>query len=275
MNKRVRASGIFLLIGALLLVIAFLLQTNTFLDTALFNAAFVILAVVILNFLWSLLGGEPISNELKQLTEKMERSLQTVDHKLQQSFEIVNDSHATGVVGLSISGKFPPTLWVEKLRNAQQEVDLMGYTLLTWINTPDFEGDILKLVRKGVKIHVLIMDQANPNFSSFINCDLPGTSIERTTQELQDAHKVFENVRLKVQAMKSADSSGDFEVRAARKGLITCNLFRADTEMVVVNYIYWQQAVMSPLILVQHGNEESNLFQIYQKEFDHIWELNR
>ncbi len=44
--------------------------------------------------------------------------------------------------------------------------------------------------------------------------------------------------------------------------------------MIVVSYMYWQQAVTSPLLLILQSQEEPNLFKAYQEEFDHLWELN-
>ena len=266
MNKSVRATIIFLLFGVLLFVISYLLQVlqaNAFLSSAFFNAAFVILTVVILNVLWALLGGEPVANAIEKLTGS-----------LQQSFQIIKESSATGVVGLSVSGKFSPDAWAERLRNSRQQVDLMGYTLITWINTPHFENNVLKLVQKGVKIRILILDETNPHFDSFINSHLAGTSIERTRSELKDAREAFENIRQKVQMSKTANSSGDFELRTAREGVITCNICRTDDNMIVVSYMYWQQVATSPLLLILQSQEESNLFQAYQEEFDHLWEYN-
>src|SRR6266567_2350888 len=260
MKKRtLQASGIFLIIGALLLALAFFLQTNAFLSSAFFNAAFVMLAVVILNLLWALLGGEPVSNAIEQLKE---------------SFQILKQSNETGVVGLSLSGKFSRNEWGERLRNSQQQVDLMGYTLLTWIKTTNFENEVLKLVQKGVRIRILILDEINPHFDSFINSHLAGTSIERTRSELKDARKAFENIIQEVQATQTANSPGDFELRTAKEGLITCNICRTDSTMIVVSYMYWQKAVTSPLLLILQSQEEPNLFQAYQEEFDRLWELN-
>jgi hypothetical protein len=273
MNKTARAIIIFLLFGVLLFVIAYLLQVlqaNAFLSSAFFNAAFVILAVVILNVLWALLGGEPVSDAIKQMKD----SFQNIDAKLQQSFQIIKESSATGVVGLSVSGKFSPDAWAERLRNSRQQVDLMGYTLITWINTPHFENNVLKLVQKGVKIRILILDETNPHFDSFINSHLAGTSKDSTRIELKVAQEAFENIRQNVQKSKTANSSGDFELRTAREGVITCNICRTDDNMIVVSYMYWQQVATSPLLLILQSQEESNLFQAYQEEFDHLWEHN-
>jgi hypothetical protein len=293
-RRTIQASVIFLIIGGLLLALAYalqVLQANAFISLALFNAAFVMLTVFILNILWALLGGEPVSNAIEQLTEsfqdvdtklqqsfqdvdaRLEQTFQNVDAKLQESFQILKQSNETGIVGLSVSGKFSHNEWADRLRKSQQQVDLMGYTLLTWIQT-NFENEVLKLVHKGVRIRILILDETNPHFDSFVNSHLAGTSIETTRSELRDARKAFENIRQEVQKSKTAHSSGDFELRTAREGLITCNICRTDANMIVVSYMYWQKAVTSPLLLILQSQKEPNLFQAYQEEFDHLWELN-
>ena len=289
MNKKVQpvqATSIFFIIGILLLVIAFFIQTNSFISSLLSNAAFVILTVAILNSMWSLLGGEPVSNALAQLDgkvqqsfqsidEKVQQSFQSIDKKLQQSFQIINDSHATGVIGLSTSEKLSRAQWAERLKNTQQSIDLMGFTLLTWIKTTNFEGEVLKLVQKGVNIRVLMMDESNPHFGGFINNDLAGTSVERTQREANDAKRAFMAVQQKIQANRAINAVGGFEIRTVKKGIISCNYCRADVHMIVVNYLYWQQANGSPLILLQQNENEANLFQAYQDEFEQIWNANR
>jgi hypothetical protein len=274
MNRKVQASVIFLLFGALLLLCAFLLQANSFVSSALFNAAFVVLAVVILNFLWDLLGGEPISNALEQLTGSLQHSFQRVDDKLQQSFQIIQDSHSTGLVAISTNGKLTRTQWLEKLRNTQQCIDLMGYTLLMWGKTPRFSEEVLKLVQRDVKIRILIMDETNRHFDCFINEDIAGTTIDQTRKQLEVARKVFEGLQQKVQATNNTNSLGSFELRTVKKGLITCNICRTDTQIAVVNYLYWQQTTNSPLLLLQQTNDQMSLFQAYQDEFDQLWDLN-
>src|SRR5215471_54818 len=124
MNKTVRASILFLVLGIFLLFIAYLLQllqANSFLSSAIFNAGFVLITVFILNIVWALLGGEPVSNAIDQLRTcfqdvdtklqqsfqdvdaRMERTFQIVDTKLQESFQILKQSNETGVVGLSVT----------------------------------------------------------------------------------------------------------------------------------------------------------------------------
>ncbi len=274
MNKQVRASVIFLLIGALLLLIAFLLQRDGFFSSILFNMAFVVLTVVILNFLWNLLGGEPVVNSLEQLTGSLQHSFQRVDDKLQQSFQIIQDSHLTGLIAISTNGTLTRTQWLERLRNAQQCIDLMGYTLLRWGKTPRFSEEVLKLVQRDVKIRVLIMDETNSHFDCFINEDIAGSTIDQTRQQLVVAQKVFESLQHKIQAANYANSLGSFELRTVKKGLITCNVCRTDTQMTVVNYLYWQQTTNSPLMLLQQNSDQVNLFQVYQDEFDQLWDLN-
>lgn len=271
MNKQVRAGAIFLLVGGLLLFIAFLLQKYSFFSSILSNIAFVTLTVFILNFLWNLLGGEPLANSLEQLTESLKLSFQRVDDKLQQSFQIIQDSHAAGLVAISTNGTLTHTQWLERLRNAQQCVDLMGYTLLRWGKTPRFLEEVLKLVQRDVKIRVLIMDQTNRHFDCFINEDIAGSTIDQTRKQLEVAQKVFEDLQQKVQA---ANLPGTFKLRTVKKGLVTCNICRTDTQMTVVNYLYWQQTTNSPLMQLQKTNDQANLFQVYQDEFDQLWDLN-
>jgi hypothetical protein len=275
MKERAKPSIIFLFIGGLLLFIAYLLrpsspQADGFISSALSNIAFVLLTVTILDLLWGLLGGEPISKSLSDLRQ----SLHLFDNNLQQYINLLGDSRTTGVVRLlTISGDFgSPGDWMQRLKSAQQEIDLMGYNLHVWTKGDNFEEEVLKLVQKGTKVRILIMDENNPSFDSFLNVtQLQTISTAFVKSELQQARKVFEQIDQKIHAM-NVKPSGSFELRTVQKGLIICHMCRTDAEMVVINYLFSEIASRSPLMLIQ--GREAKMFQMYQKEFDQIWKLN-
>src|SRR5437762_14121024 len=122
-NARLKDSAkpviLFLIIGGLLLWISYLLRPQSpqdaFVSNALSQAAFVVLTVTIVNFLWILLGGDPITNALKLLYET-----------LAQSNDLLRDSHRTGVIAIfAKSDALSSNDWIERLRSAKDQVDLM------------------------------------------------------------------------------------------------------------------------------------------------------
>ncbi len=194
---------------------------------------------------------------------------------MQQYTNLLADSRTTGVIRLlAISGDFGVHGdWMRRLESAENQVDLMGYTLYVWTKGEKFEEEFFNLVQRGVKFRILIMDEKNPFFESFINVyQILGISTPYVRAELQQVQKVFADIGKTIQNMKDPNSSGSFEVRTVQKGLIVCQITRTDAEMVVVNYLYSEVGSRSPLMLIQ--GEESKMFQAYQKEFNRLWELN-
>lgn len=286
MNKQqVKSGGIFFLLGLLTLIIAYFTQQSGFWGNIAFNIGVVIIAVAILNFLWSLLGGDPLANSVERLdgfvqlsfpkvVDKMHQSFQNVDDKLYQSFQIVQDCHSAGLAEISSNGQQKHIKWMERVKKAEGHINLMGYTLYEWVNMPKFLEEIPKLVQRNVKIQVLVMDQTNSHFESFINADIGGYSIDHSREELKIVQQRFDAVKNEIQSSNHANTSGSFELRTVKKGLITCSICRTDSQMAVGTYLYWQHVTNSPLMLLEQNSDEANLFQVYQDEFDKLWNLN-
>ena len=108
MKERTKPIIIFLVIGGLLLFVSYLLrpispQTDGFFSSAFENAAFVLLTVAAIDWLWRLLGGEPISNTLIDL----QQSFRLFDENMHRYIHIIGDSHKAGVIQfLSHAGEF-------------------------------------------------------------------------------------------------------------------------------------------------------------------------
>jgi hypothetical protein len=256
---------IFALLGILLLIIAALLtptsKAQEFISTALANVAFVLLTVVIVNFLWETLGGEPIGSAVDEL---------------RTSVKLLDDSHSSGIERiLPISGTFGTHGdWMNRLKSAKESVDIMGYTLHVWTRGKDFEGEVVNLAQKGVKLRFLIMDKDNPNLGSLINNKIASISLDGTKRELGHMNNVFASIQNKLQQVLSPEVAKDIvSVRKVSKGLIVCQLCRIDSEMTVINYLYSDVASNNPLIVVR--GKETTLFDVYEKEFNNLWELNK
>jgi|GEM_PF-3054572 len=258
---------VFLLMGIGCLIISYLVLANfyhgkqeyssklwDFVIAALSQVAFVVLTVVILNFLWELMGGEPISKTLDDL---------------RKSTLLIQDSQETGVRRvLAESSSFAtPDKWMERLKSAEEAIDLMGYTLHVWTKGSGLEQAMLNLVHRGVKVRILIMDEGNQHLESLINTaiiGIAGTNFTRT--EIQGAQEAFHRIATKV------GDNAKFELRTAKRGLITCQICRTDSEIVAIPYLYSVVASQSPLMLIR--GTDTRMFKLYKSEFDHLWDLN-
>ncbi len=224
---------------------------------SLLSVGFAVLTVVILQGLWGLLGGEPI-----------ERTL--VD--LRQTVALVEDAHRTGLHQiLTKSGSFgSESDWLEELRRAGRNghVDLMGYTLASWV-AGDFRETVRALLDRGVQVRALIMDPNNPLFAQRSNPMLVEQSLGRLREDVSAVSATFDEM---VSHGRSA-GSGSFEYRRVTVGSIKWQMTRVDGHMLLVPYMYSAVGSSCPLLRVAQTADDDDLFASFRREFDTLWKV--
>lgn len=261
---------IFLIIGGLLLSVAFLVDAQVrssqllkFLGSASQDLAFITLTVVIVDFLWGVLGGEPVSRAL----DALEVTLQD----MRMSVQLLEDSRKTGLErALSVSGAFGSHHdWMNRLRFTRSQIDLMGHSLYIWTSGENFEQEIVQLVLAGIKMRVLIMDENNEGIESIINTEqIPSVSVTGTMEQIRLARKVFKSIS---DRLTTLEPLGTFEFKTLPKGVIVCQLCRTDLELTMVQYLYSVVGSRSPILEIR--GHDSQFFQVYMREFEQLWEL--
>jgi hypothetical protein len=262
---------VFLLLGLLLLVIAYLLATlisspsesTKFWTGSIQNIAFIVLTIVIVDFLWQIIGGEPVRETLKALSETLT--------EMRSSVVLLEDSKKTGIHRLfSVSGAFGSNReWMDRLKQARSNVDLLGYTLHVWTRGEYFEQEMIALVKAGVHVRILIMDEANPNLPSLVNeKQISSISVMAVKAEIGVAKNAFISI---ASTLGSQSPLGSFEFRTLKEGLIVSQICRTDSRLTAVQYLYSVVASRSPLVDVR--GSDSELFKVYLHEFDSLWQL--
>ena len=270
-SKR-RPQIIFFIVGALLLLTSYILieaggtqpsEGLKFWSGALLNLAFVLLTVVVVDFLWGVLGGEPISETLAALGNTLT--------EMRSSVSLLRDSKTSGLErifpGSGAAGNHAD--WMQRLCSSRTSVDLMGYTLHVWTRGVRFEDEVIKLVRAGVKIRILIMDETNPFLEALVNHgQIPAVTMGSVTEEIKTAKAVFSGIAAK---LGTAATGGGYQFRTLKKGLIVTQLCRTDSRITSVQYLYSVVASRSPLLDVTGA--ESELGRIYVDEFESLWAI--
>jgi hypothetical protein len=271
MNNTIkRPQLVFFIIGFLLLVVAFLISTSEersgvirFLGSASQDLAFIILTIVVVDFLWAILGGEPINQVLKMLTDTL--------REMRASVKLLEESKTTGLEQIyAVSGALGShSYWMSRLASAKEKIDLMGYSLHVWTRGENFENVVVKLAQSGVKIRVLTMDENNEDLESLINSrQISSVSTAAAREEVRVVRKVFVDIS---NYLKGTQSSGNFEFRTLKKGVIVCQLCRTDSELTMVQYLYSVVASRSPVMLIR--GQDTQLFDVYSREFERLWEI--
>src|SRR5262249_17589358 len=154
-HRRIRGAAshvIFFIIGILLLGLAYLVAggpksaEREFAASTLQDVALIVLTIVIVDVLWGLVGGDPISLAIEELRSTLE--------ELRGSVRLLADSQKTGLTRVvAASGAAGSTEdWMNRLSAARVEVNLMGYSLHVWTRGEHFESTIIRLAKAGVRI---------------------------------------------------------------------------------------------------------------------------
>lgn len=261
--KKINQIILLLIIGAGMLVIAFLIRdtsivtVRSFVYEALINCAFIVLTLFLVNIIWGLLGGEPIENLIKEL---------------QESVRLIESSKKSGLVDLyPTSGAYGShEVWMKKLRSAEHNVDLQGYTLHVWTRGENFSEEILQLIKRGVNIRILIMDEENEHFNAIINTkQITSLRTETVKDEIKAVKDVFEQISREV---VGKGYPGTLKLVKVKKGVILSQICRIDSTITIIPYMYSCNTSETPLMEAEGGDKK--LYKKYVKEFNSLWELN-
>lgn len=262
MNRKNQMTVLSVISGLLLIIAFFIKDQNTTLQSFIYmvvtNISFVIITIVLVNFIWGLLGGEPIENLLISL---------------RSSISLLSDSEKSGVVRvIPTSGDYGTHRdWLERLETARSNIDLLGFTLHVWTRCDGFEDALFNLISSGVKVRILLMDENNPHFNAMINTSqIKSLSIQSVKSEIVIVTELLNSLIARIS--QANNIKGSLEYIKVSKGLIMCQICRIDTTMSVIQYMYSVNTPQNPLIIINDAN--SKMFMKYLYEFDSLWELN-
>ena len=259
--KKQRPYWIFTIIGILVLVIAFFIRptqssNQEFAFSIFFNLGVIILTVVIVNFLWSMVGGEPMEKMLEDITK---------------TFKLVSDGYNDGMRRAILSSNKFNTYggWAELLKKADKKVDMMGYSLHNWCKSEKFEEILSELESKGVEIRIMIMDPENPAFDAGLNYEgVSGVTRESMVQETVTCEKCVKEAR----TMCKEGKTSTIQYVKIKKGLTESQIIRIDNYVYVIPYLYSMHTSDSPLFVYEA--QDGGFFYKYVKEFEGLWKLN-
>lgn len=260
MKKRT-AYSILAILGALVVIISFLVKPNEvtngeFLYIVLLNIGFVILTIVIVNFLWYLLGGEPLEHMIRNSVDTLKLLSDGFNGGLYRVFLSSRDFAASGE-------------WISILKSAKKHVDMMGYSLQVWTRTNEFQNVLIELANRNVNIRVLIMDEQNENFCAGLNIeDLHSLSLESMKGEVRACTQCMEYVLNNVKSNKK----NNIKFAKVNKGLTECQIIRIDSQIYVTPYLYSKHTADSPLFIFREQN--GGHFEKYMEEFNMLWRNN-
>ena len=262
--KRTHRNIILILFSLLMLTITFFIGDNTitikkFLYNSLFSISFVILTLVLIDLIWCLFGGDPLSKILIQM---------------RSAVELLSDSMNSGLIRFyDISGNIGSHgYWLDFINKANKELYICGYTLLVCSKSSNFDQAILALAQKGVNIKIMIMSHGNKYFEALINTSqIKSLNIEVVKNEIFTMEKYFSDIIERFSKISNAKGKIDF--LKINHGLLTSQIVKVDDEMLITPYLYSINTSESPTMLAKGLDKQ--LFATYNKEFLSLWNLNK
>ncbi len=247
--------------GVLVEVIAFLIRPgeitgNEFLYEMFLNIGFVILTIVIVNFLWFLLGGEPLEEMICKSVDTLKLASDGLRGGLYRAF-------------LTSSNFTTSSEWVALLKKANKNVDMMGYSLHMLTRTTAFQDTLKELANRNVKVRILIMDSENEHFTAGLNFEgIDSMTFESMKDEITACTKCVEGAQSSVPRNKK----NNIKFSKIKKGLTECQIIRIDSKIYVTPYLYSKHTADSPLFVFRE--QKNGYYEKYLEEFNTIWRQN-
>jgi hypothetical protein len=263
----------FVILGAAA-ILGSLLIKNEYWQGILSNFAVTFTAVGLIDFLWDILGGEPME-------ANMNSSFLEVNHKIDsinQSMSVISDltNYQIGLERIwptrrewEKDPKDGLAVWKRRVCQAQQ-VDIVSNTFYShWANDEDFWNELFAALKRGTNFRLLIY---NPESSlqqlRSENEDDP--KIGGTSHMEMDIHSTLKKIA-KNQKTLGKDIRNNFEVRLNSKFYQLAQIVRADKQILVAVYLSKKTGAKSPTL--QISGTDSAYFKTYSQQFDFLWEV--
>lgn len=246
------------LIALLILVIALLIKpenvaTLDFIYDALVNIAFIFVTIVIVNYVWSLLGGDPVENLFKDGLG---------------AYELYSDGFERGLLRANpiASDYASSSEWMKIIGAAKKSVDMMGYSLRTFTGSKEFAETLKEIAQRGVQVRIMIMHEDNEHLPAGLN------------KNVTVSHNTKIDIALCKECVKTAineligDQKNNIQLRCIKIGITEMQIIRVDDKIYVTPYLYSMNTSDSPLFVCKE--RKNGYYPKYQYEFNELWKLN-
>lgn len=233
---------------------------NPTIHDVLLNLGLVAIAVVVIEALWRLAGGNPAEDQVMDFRKEISRLSQHVD--------IIQKTRAVGLHSVyDCTASFGKANWMKLIQESTATFDVMGRALSNWVRPHEIDDLIAnKIVKDGVTFRWLIMSEEN----SFLRLlEEEGTSLnEKVRPKLSMVYQRLWEIRDHLEK-KSSESLDKLKVRVFSNVPLYCSLVRSDDLFLVTPYLSSADAQDCPLYCFR--GERSPWAAATSTEFDQIW----
>ena len=265
-KRRIFPYILFTILGGLLLSLAKVFQN--FWASLFFDLGIVVIAVVIVEFLWKFVGGDPLLKAIKVL---------------QTSTSLLKDLEGSGIERIYSERKeWEPNLndFLQYVASAR-EVDMMGNVLRNnWMSNQKFIKILERRTQqKECKFRILLLDpdentnilkqrskdEAIWNWNDEKKEEKAKISYDRMRTDIIESLSQLEMIKSEL----NEENSQYLEIKVVNQSNIYCNIIRADDMMTVAKYLLSVRGSRAPTLII-HGKDTS-FYKMFSNEFENMW----
>lgn len=249
----------FALLGIGLVVAATLLELKQYKIAAAIcqNLGLAALAVLIVDVIWRLVGGNPIDVGIATLDQRV--------RELVATSRVIDQASRVGVTDLYVrQGDFgTQESWENLFRGARKHIDVMARTAFGWSKSHLLQDILADRIKQGVSVRWLLMSRDNRYLKLLEEEDSPSSSL------LDGKLVAMQNALNKVYQRVPATLDDRLQVRSYSHVPLYCAFVRVDDRWYVTQYLFSRSSDECPLICVRGA--ETDWGTAYADEFDFIW----
>jgi hypothetical protein len=254
---------LFLSVGTTLVVISFLLESKglTIPQAITLNLGLVSIAVVVVDQLWRLSGGNPIENQIGSLGVQIERLSKAVD--------VIERSKSIGLEAVydRMGDYGNQSNWIDLIRDSVDSVDLMGRTMFGWTRSGELIDVILTKIQKdNITFRWLIMHKDNKYLPLLTEEDVNiGHFI---SDKLRHVYKTLWEIHQRL----PEEFKSRFQVKLFSHVPLYCSILRVDDQHFITQYLFSSSSDSSPLYCVK--GRDAAWPKTFSQEFTTIWDMS-
>jgi hypothetical protein len=244
LRNRVNVSGIFALVGGLIIIIALLVHPGFWKDI-IKDIGVVIFSIAMIDLLWHWLGGDPVGNAIA---------------KLHESNALVVQADRCGLIGVGAKREdlWSPTEIRNMILASKSNIDLCGWTLYLFTENHNLMRALVERASDGVRVRVLVGHPKNP----FLEGSVKQSLLNQMREQMNVSIAEFGGHQ---------SQSSNFVTRAIRDKTIAVSLLRFDDKMQVTPYLVNYSTEVTPRYNFLGLDRE--VFERYLREFEELFKL--
>ncbi len=254
-------------------ILGSLLTRDQYWQDILSNFAVTFIAVGLIDFIWDLLGGEPMETNMNHAFVEVNNKIDSIN----QTMGVIADlnNYQIGMERIwstrrewEKDSRDGLAIWKKRVCHASQ-VDIVSNTFYTrWANDDDFWKDLIDALNRGTKFRLLIYNPTSELLQ--LRSENEGdTKIGETSQMKMEIHSTLEKIS-KNRKKLGKEAEKNLEIRFNSKFYQLAQIIRADKQILVA--IYLSKTSGSPSPTFQVAGPDSAYFKTYSQQFDVLWE---